>query len=80
MYILFEDDDLLEKFNTIWDKVSTVIKKEFDSELVYNKIFLKTKQKSYVDEATDIHEKEMPEAGSNHTCLAVMTIDFALKK
>ena len=28
---------------------------------------------------TDIHEKEMPEVDSNHTCLAVMTIDFALK-
>ena len=27
-----EEDDLLEKYNTIWDKVSTDIKKEFDSE------------------------------------------------
>ena len=27
MNILIEDDDLLEKCNTIWDKVSTVIKK-----------------------------------------------------
>ena len=34
---LLEDNDLLEKYNTIWDKVSTNIKEEFDSELVYNK-------------------------------------------
>ena len=27
MYFLIEDDDLLEKFNTIWDKVSPDIKK-----------------------------------------------------
>ena len=40
MYFLIEDDDLLEKYNTIWDKVSAGIKKEFDSEPVYNKIFL----------------------------------------
>ena len=33
----FENDDLLEKCNTIWDKVSGDIKKEFVSELVYNK-------------------------------------------
>ena len=26
MYFLIEDDDLLEKFNTIWDKVSGHIK------------------------------------------------------
>ena len=32
--ILIEDDDLLEKYNTIWDKVSADIKKVFDSKLV----------------------------------------------
>ena len=31
MYFLIEDDDLLEKHNTIWDKVSADIKKDFDS-------------------------------------------------
>ena len=29
MYFLIEDDKLLEKNNTIWDKVSADIKKEF---------------------------------------------------
>ena len=43
MYFLIEDDDLLEKYNTIWDKVSVDIKKEFDDEPVYNKEYLKTK-------------------------------------
>ena len=45
MYFLIEDNDLLEKFNTIWDKVSTGIKKEFDSKPVCNKNCLKTKIK-----------------------------------
>ena len=36
---MFEDDDLIKKYNTIWDKVSADIKKEFDSEPVYNFIF-----------------------------------------
>ena len=40
MYFLTEDDDLLEKPNTIWNKVSADIKKEFDSKPVYNKNFL----------------------------------------
>ena len=39
-YFLIKDDDLLEKYGTIWDKVSTDIEKEFDSKLVYNKISL----------------------------------------
>ena len=37
MYFLIKDDDLLEKYNIIWDKVSADIKKEFDDESVYNK-------------------------------------------
>ena len=36
MYFLIEDDDLLEKYKTIWDKVSADIKKEFDSKPVQN--------------------------------------------
>ena len=44
MDVLFiEDDDLLEKYKNIWDKISTNIKKECDSKPVYNKEFLKTK-------------------------------------
>ena len=31
MYFLIGDDNLLEKYNTIWNKVSTDIKDEFGS-------------------------------------------------
>ena len=55
MYFLIEDDDLLEKYNTIWDEVSADIKNEFDSEPVYNKEFLKTKIKSHGYGITDFY-------------------------
>ena len=32
MYFLIEDDELLKRYNDIWNKVSNRIKKEFDSE------------------------------------------------
>ena len=80
MYFLIKDDDLLEKFNSIWDKVSGDIKKEFGSEPVYNKNFLKTKIKSYSFEVTDSFNKEIPKVNSNYTCLAVISLDSALKK
>ena len=41
---------------------------------------MKTKIKSYIDEAIDFHYEEMPKAGFNHTCLAIMSIDPAFKK
>ena len=53
MHFLIEQDDLLEKYDTIWDEVIADIKKEFDSEPVYNKKKLKTKIKSHDDEVTD---------------------------
>ena len=45
MYFLIEDEDLLEKYNTIWDKFSADIKKEFDSEPVYQKFFFENQNK-----------------------------------
>ena len=35
MSFLIKDDELLEKYNETWEKVSKSIKKEFDSEPVY---------------------------------------------
>ena len=34
---LTEGDDLLNKYNIIWDNVSSTIKNEFDSKAVYYK-------------------------------------------
>ena len=39
MYFLINNDDLLEKYNTVRDKVRADVRKEFDSEPVYNKFF-----------------------------------------
>ena len=57
MYFLIEDDDLLEKYNTNWDKASADIKIEFYSRSVYKKEFLKTKIESHDDEVTDFYGK-----------------------
>ena len=58
MYFLIEYDGLIEKYNTIWDNVSADIKKEFDSEPIYNKKFLKTEIKSHGDEVTNFYDKK----------------------
>ena len=66
-----------EKYNTTWNKVTADIK---NSRPVYNKNFLKTKIKSYDDEVTDFYDKNIPKVDSNQTCLAVISLDSALKK
>ena len=59
MYFSIKDDDLSEKYSAIWDKISTNIKREFDSKPVYNKKFLKTKIKSHGDETTVFSDKKI---------------------
>ena len=59
MSFLIEDDDLLEKYNTIWGKVSANIKG---------------------DEVIGFYDKEIPKIDSNHTYLAVISLDFVLRK
>ena len=44
----FINDELLEKYNDIWNTVSNSIKKALDCEsIIYNKKFLMTKIRSY---------------------------------
>ena len=41
---------------------------------------LKIKIKFHGDEVTDLYNREIPKVHSNHTCLAVISLDSALKK
>ena len=77
---LIEDDGLLEKYNTIWNKASADLIKSTYSETVPNKEFWKTSMKSHGNEVTDFYDKKNSKVDSNHTCLAVISLDFALKK
>ena len=65
MYFLTEDDELLKKYKTIWDKVSADIKKEFDSEPVCNKKFLKPKIKVFLKECKYIEKKVIRHINDN---------------
>ena len=41
---------------------------------------MKIKIKSYGDEVTDFYEKEIPTMDSNYICLAIISLNSALKK
>ena len=47
MPFLIKDDKILKKYNEIWEKVTTIIYKEFSGNPVYNEKFIKTKIKVY---------------------------------
>ena len=55
-------------------------KKEFDTKPLNNKSFLKRKIKHCGNKVTDFYDKEIPKVDSNHTCLALISLDSAPKK
>ena len=69
MSSLIKDDDLLEKFNEIWEKVKNSIKKEIDNEPFCHEKYLKTKIISYNGKTnTSFHNNKMPNKGSQFIC------------
>ena len=44
IFFLIKDDEFLNKYNEMWDKVSNSIKIRFDSEPVYNKKYSRCKK------------------------------------
>ena len=79
MYVfLIKDEKLLEKYNEIF---SNIVKKEFDSEPVYNEKCLKTKIKSFNGKInTNFHYNKIPREGSQYIFLSIMFIDSFYKK
>ena len=76
MSFLIKDEELLEKYNEIWEKVKNIIKKEFENEPVYNEKYLKAKIKSYNGKIkTNFYNNKIPKEGSQFLCLSVILID-----
>ena len=76
MSFLIKDDELLEIYNKIWEKIKNSFKEEFGSEPMYNEKYLKAKIKSYnrkID--TNFHNNEIRNEGSQFTCLLVIFIE-----
>ena len=57
MNLLIRDEKLLKKYNTVWDKLNNLVKKEFNSELVYNDKYTKDKIRLY---NVNFHGNKMP--------------------
>ena len=66
MSFLIKDYELLKKCIEIWEKVRCSIKKEFDSESVYNEKYLRTNIKLYKGNInTNFYNNKIPKQGSS---------------
>ena len=80
MSFLIKDDELLGKYNKIWEKVKNSIDKEFNSKPVYNVKYLKAKIKSYNGKINaNFHNNKMSREGSEFIYLSVIFINSVFR-
>ena len=74
--VLVNDKEILKKYPEIWNKIKSLIKKEFHSVPVYNDKFIKTKIKIYNDTVyTNFQHNEIPKYNAYFVCLSVTLLD-----
>ena len=74
--------EVLKKYTKIWEKISSLIGKEFDSEPVSgdNNKYINTKIKSYGDKINaNFQGKEIPKENASYKSLSLSMIDSVIR-
>ena len=75
-----EDNNVLVKYNEIWNKIKKVISIKFHSTPIYDKKCIKTKVKTFNGVAsTTFWDDEIPKRNVHYTCIALINIDSVMK-
>ena len=75
--LLISNKEILKKYSEIWDKVKGLIKKEFDSESMYNVKYIKTKIKIYNNRLnTNFRHNKTPRDNEYFACLSIILLDY----
>ena len=76
------DKKLLKNYSKIWERGSSLMNIEFDSEPVYrdNDKYIKTKIKSYGDKVnTNFQGKKVPKENASYKCFSLIMLDSVIR-
>ena len=80
MSFLIKDDDVLDKYNEIWDKIKETLSIKFHSMPVYDKQYKKAKVWEFNGVIkTNFLSDEVPKENEHYTCIACITIDSVMR-
>ena len=80
-----DNNEFLERYTKIWEKISDLIDKKFDSDPVYNHKYINTKIRSYNnDSITNFHNidnknNKLPEKNKACKCMSLISLDSIIK-
>ena len=80
MSFFLKDEEVLDKYNEIWDVIKNKLKIKFHSLPIYDEKYLKTKVREYGGKIkTNILGNDVPEENMYYTCIACITIDSVMR-
>ena len=79
MSFSIEDEKLLKAYNKVWNRISDIMQKRFNSKPVYNEKYSKSERKTYGEKIQILTIEGVPKTGSHCACLLVILIDCIVK-
>ena len=80
MSFLIKNDEVLKKYERIWDVINNELDIKFHIKLVYEQKYLKTKVRDYNGAIkTKFLGNGIPKENMHYTCIACITIDSVMR-
>ena len=80
MFFMVKDDNVLDKYNKIWDKIKEKLNIKFHSMPVYDETYIKAKVREFDGKIkTNFLGNEVPKENMHYTCIACITIDSVMR-
>ena len=80
MSFVIKDDDVLDKYNEIWDMIKNTLNIKFHSMPVYDEKYIKAKVREFNGVIkTNFLSDEVPKENEHYTCIACITIDSVMR-
>ena len=85
MSFFTDNNEFLERYTAIWEKISNLANKKFDSYPIYNNKYINTKIGSYNYEIKtnfcniDNKNNKLPEKNKTYKCVSLISLDSIIK-
>ena len=80
MSFFISDDEVLDKYNEIWDVIKNRLGIKFHSKPIYDKKYIKAKVREFDGVIkTNFLGNKVPKESMHYTCIACVTFDFFLR-
>ena len=86
MSFLTNNNEFLERYTAIWEKISDLVNNKFDSDPIYNNKYINTKIRSYNNDIKtnfrnidNNKNNKLPEKNKPYKCVSLISLDSIIK-